>query len=111
MSDKNYYLNIKKALLSGFFMQTAVLQRAGHYMTTKDDQIVLLHPSTVIDHKPEWIMYNEFLLTSKNYIRTCMVIDSTWLYEVAPSYYDLDEFPDNETKRKLERALKKFSGK
>jgi len=32
-----YYQNIKKAILSGFFMQTALLQRAGHYLTLKDD--------------------------------------------------------------------------
>jgi pre-mRNA-splicing factor ATP-dependent RNA helicase DHX15/PRP43 len=68
---------------------------------------VLPHPSTVIDYKPEFVMYNEFMLTSKNYIRTLLVIDPSWLFEVAPSYFDLDEFPSGEAKRKLERAQKK----
>lgn len=36
-SHPHYYRNIKKAVLSGFFMQTALLQRAGHYLTLKDD--------------------------------------------------------------------------
>lgn len=80
-------------------------------MTLKDDQVVLPHPSTVIDYKPEFVMYNEFMLTSKNYIRTLMVIDPTWLLEVAPSYFDLDEFPNGEAKRKLMRAQKKLEGK
>lgn len=48
-------------------------------------------------------MYNEFMLTSKNYIRTCLVIDPAWLFEVASNYFDLDEFPSGEAKRKLER--------
>ena len=32
-------------------------------------QVVQLHPSTCLDHKPEWVLYNEFVLTTKNYIR------------------------------------------
>jgi pre-mRNA-splicing factor ATP-dependent RNA helicase DHX15/PRP43 len=31
-----YFENIKKAIISGFFMQTAHLQKNGAYMTVKD---------------------------------------------------------------------------
>jgi HrpA-like RNA helicase len=48
----------------------AHLERTGHYLTIKDNQVVQLHPSTCLDHKPEWVIYNEFVLTTKNYIRT-----------------------------------------
>lgn len=51
-------------------MQVAHLERTGHYLTIKDNQIVQLHPSTCLDHKPDWVIYNEFVLTTKNYIRT-----------------------------------------
>ncbi len=64
----DYYLNIRKALVSGIFMQVGHLERTGHYLTLKDNQIVQLHLSTVLDHKPEWVLYNEFILTTKNYI-------------------------------------------
>jgi pre-mRNA-splicing factor ATP-dependent RNA helicase DHX15/PRP43 len=96
-TSKDYYVNIRKALVSGFFMQASVkedilfsmkkcfaflklnvgallqvahLERTGHYLTIKDNQIVQLHPSTCLDHKPDWVIYNEFVLTTKNYIRT-----------------------------------------
>lgn len=69
-TSRDYYLNIRKALVQGFFMQVAHLQRTGHYLTIKDNQTVQLHPSTCLDHKPDWVIYNEFVLTSKNYIRT-----------------------------------------
>ena len=39
-------------------------------MTIKDNNVVQLHPSTCLDHKPDWVLYNEFVLTSKNYVRT-----------------------------------------
>ena len=41
-------------------------------------QVVQLHPSTCLDHKPEWVVYNEFVLTTKNYIRTCSDIKPEW---------------------------------
>ncbi|KAI0037818.1 hypothetical protein FA95DRAFT_1613857, partial [Auriscalpium vulgare] len=34
-----------------------------------------------------------------------------WLLEFATGYYDLATFPDGETKRALQRVLKKKSGK
>ena len=48
-----------------FDLQVAHLERTGHYLTVKDNQIVQLHPSTCLDHKPEWVLYNEFVLTTK----------------------------------------------
>ncbi|CAB1351704.1 unnamed protein product, partial [Coregonus sp. 'balchen'] len=57
----DYYINIHRALVTRFFMQVAHLERMGHYLTVKDNQVAQLHPSTVLDHKPEWVMYNEKL--------------------------------------------------
>lgn len=55
------------------------MERSGHYVTIKDNQIVNLHPSSVLDHKPEWALYNEFVLTTKNYIRTVTDVRPEWL--------------------------------
>lgn len=99
----DYYIVIRKALLAGFFMQVAHLERGGTYLSCKDMQKVLLHPSTTIDHKPEWVMYNEFVLTSRNYIRTCIDVRGEWLIELAPHYFDMSNFPACEAKRVLQR--------
>lgn len=52
--DRSYYTNIRKAILAGYFMQVAHLERQGSYLTVKDNQVVHLHPSTSLDRKPEW---------------------------------------------------------
>lgn len=65
MMYKCFYNN-----LSNLTFKVAHLERTGHYLTIKDNQTVQLHPSTVLGHKPEWVIYNEFVLTTKNYIRT-----------------------------------------
>lgn len=78
--DKNYYTNIRRALLAGFFMQVAMKESSGKlYRTVKDDQAVLIHPSTVLRTEFDWVLYNEFVLTSKQYIRTCVGIRPEWL--------------------------------
>ena len=53
-------------------------------------------------------MYNEFVLTSKNYIRTVTEVNPEWLFQIAPEYFDLDEIKNGEAKRKLERVYKRL---
>lgn len=78
--DKNYYTNIRRAMLTGFFMQVAMKETSGKvYRTVKDDQAVMIHPSTVLRTDYDWVVYNEFVLTSKQYIRTCTGIRPEWL--------------------------------
>ncbi|MED6195048.1 hypothetical protein PIB30_034381 [Stylosanthes scabra] len=106
-NSRDYYINIRKAMLAGYFMQVAHLERPGHYLTVKDNQVVHLHPSTCLDHKPEWVIYNEYVLTSRNFIRTVTDIRGEWLVDIAPHYYDLSNFPNCEAKHVLERLYKK----
>ncbi|KAK9481018.1 P-loop containing nucleoside triphosphate hydrolase protein [Lipomyces japonicus] len=104
--DRNYYTNIRRALTSGFFMQVAKKSSSGkHYITAKDNQDVLLHPSTVLGQESEWVIYNEFVLTSKNYIRTVTSIRPEWLFELAPAYYDVSSFKKGDVRMSLERVL------
>lgn len=78
--DKKYYENIRRALVSGYFMQVARRESSGkQYTTVKDEQSVLLHPSTVLGQDSEWVLYNEFVLTTKNYIRTVIAVKPEWL--------------------------------
>ena len=53
--------------------------------------------------QPVRVMYHEFVLTTKNYIRTCSDVKGEWLIDVAPHYFDLSNFPAGDTKRALER--------
>lgn len=106
-SNRNYYINIRKALLAGYFMQVAHLEQANHYLTVKDNQVVQLHPSNGLDRKPEWVIYNEFVITSRNFIRTVTDIRGEWLVDIAPHYYVLENFPQCEAKRVLQKLYKK----
>ena len=107
-TEKNYYPQIRKAILSGFFIQVAYLQRNGSYMTVKDGQLVALHPSSTLSHKPEWVLYHEFVLTSKAFIRTCTQVRGEWLLQQAPHFYDPEEFPPGDARKQLEKLKNKL---
>lgn len=80
--DKKYYENIRRALVAGFFMQVAKKESQGKnlYRTVKDNnEPVLLHPSTVLGYEAEWVLYNEFVLTTKSFIRTVTAVKGEWL--------------------------------
>ena len=101
--------NIRLALSSGMFMQVAFKKRDGNYMTIKDNQTVSIHPSSVVDSKSEWVLYEEFALTTKNYIRTVTKSQVDWLIELAPHYFDLENFPECEAKAELELAYRRLA--
>lgn len=111
IQSPHYYPNIIKSLVSGFFMQVAHKEAGGQYVTVKDNQVVHLHPSCVLDDKPEWVVYNEFVLTSRNYVRLNTRIHGEWLVEIAPHYYDLSNFPDGNTKRELEMMYRRMGAR
>ena len=103
-TSADYYTNIRKALVAGYFMQVAHKMPSGdQYLTVKDNEQVGLHPSTCLCVKPEWVIYHEFVLTSKNFIRTVTDIRGEWLIDIAAQYYDLSNFPKSDSRRALER--------
>jgi pre-mRNA-splicing factor ATP-dependent RNA helicase DHX15/PRP43 len=74
---------IREALLTGFFTQVAHWdpeKRA--YLTVKDAQAVQLHPSSDLEGKPDWVVFNEFVLTTTPYIRTVSVVEPEWYVAV-----------------------------
>ncbi|CAA7263822.1 unnamed protein product [Cyclocybe aegerita] len=110
--ERKLFIHIRQALICGFFMQVAHKEgEKGNYLTVKDNQVVALHPSCGLDTQPEWVIFNEFVLTTRPYIRTVSDVRVEWLVEFAANYFDLASFPDGETKRALQRAWAKRSGK
>lgn len=78
---RKYYVNIRRALVCGFFMQVAHKEggtKGSDYVTVKDNQSVGLHPSCGLETQPEWVIFNEFVLTTRRYIRTVTEVKGEW---------------------------------
>lgn len=78
-NEAQLHENIRKALLTGFFMQVAHWDSGKNaYLTVKDGQAVQLHPSCGLEGKPDWVVFNEFVLTTTPYIRTVSAVQPEW---------------------------------
>ncbi|KAF8335363.1 pre-mRNA-splicing factor ATP-dependent RNA helicase PRP43 [Cantharellus anzutake] len=103
---RQLYINIRKSLVCAFFMQIAHRENQRKtYLTVKDHQPVRLHPTCGLDSDPEWVLFNEFVLTLQPYIRTVTAVQGEWLLELAPQYFDLKTFPDGKIKWALQEVI------
>lgn len=82
---------ILKAITAGFFPHVVRLSKMGDsYRSIKKNQPVYIHPSSAlfpIKPPPKLLLYHELVLTSKEYMRNCMLVQSEWLQELAPHYF------------------------
>ena len=104
---------IIKSLISGYFAQVAYLESGGYYITIKDNQYVFIHPSSYLhgSRSVQWVLFQEFVLTSKNYIRTVTEIQPEYLLEVAPHYFDLENMSGYAYRRELMKVKKDLDKK
>ncbi|CAD5232198.1 unnamed protein product [Bursaphelenchus xylophilus] len=84
---------VQKAICSGFFRNAAKRDPQEGYRTLVDGQTVYIHPSSsLFQNQPEWVVYHELVMTTKEYMREVTLIDPRWLIEFAPSFF---KFADN----------------
>merc|ERR1711920_543582 len=103
----NLTVTVRKAFVEGFFMQCAHIDQNGKtYTTVRDNQMVSIHPSSFLQHKPEWVLYHETMVTDRCYLRNVVAIPPEMLIEVAPQFYHPKTCKLSETAVKsLQRAL------
>ena len=88
LSSSDDDINIRKCLLSGLFVNSAYYHHTGVYKTFRDNFSLSIHPSSVlVSERPKYVIFNEVLGSSQNYMKDITVIESDWLLEVASHYY------------------------
>ncbi|XP_077406138.1 ATP-dependent RNA helicase DHX8-like [Vanacampus margaritifer] len=98
-------VRVQKAICSGFFRNAAKKHPQDGYRTLIDQQVVYLHPSsTLFNRQPEWLVYHELVLTTKEYMREVTTIDPRWLVEFAPAFFKVSD-PTRLSKQKKQQRL------
>jgi pre-mRNA-splicing factor ATP-dependent RNA helicase DHX16 len=94
-------INIRKAITAGYFYNCAKLSKDGTYKTIKNMHTVHIHPnSSLFKDTPRWVVYNELVFTTKEYMREIIEITPEWLIEVAPHYYKNVDLMDSSNAKK-----------
>lgn len=83
ITNKKWEENVCKALLFGLFDNIAVRQPDSTYVSMSNRQEAKIHPSSVLcqrarESQPEMVVFNEMVVTSASYMRTCSVVDKSW---------------------------------
>jgi len=101
---KNYN-KIRKCICSGYFRNAAKKDPQEGYKTLVDGQTVYIHPGSALFNKgPDWVIYHELVMTTKEYMREVLQIDPAWLPELAPKFFKSSD-PSKLTKRKRQEKI------
>lgn len=83
---------VKKCLVAGFFFNSSRLKGIGQYVNIKKNIPCSIHPSSAIyslGYTPDYVIYNELIMTNKEYMSCITSIEPEWLVEVAPLMFNL----------------------
>lgn len=73
-AGKNF-IKVRKCIVSGFFTNAAKKDPQDGYKSIVEGQTVFIHPSSALYQKgPEWVIYHEIVMTSKEYMRNVMAM-------------------------------------
>ncbi|KAG8435492.1 hypothetical protein GDO86_013430 [Hymenochirus boettgeri] len=104
--NKENILNLKKSLLSGYFMQVARdVDGLGNYLMLTHKQVGQLHPDSGYCNGtkvPEWILFHEFSVSERSCIRIASEISPSMFMDFVPPYY-FSNLPSSETKELLQQ--------
>jgi len=90
----NYWDVIRKCISSGYFHNTAKLKGIGEYVNVRTGIPCVLHPSSSIyalGYTPDYVVYHELIMTTKEYMSCVTAIDPVWLVELAPLFFSIKE--------------------
>ncbi|KAK3537941.1 hypothetical protein QTP70_024543 [Hemibagrus guttatus] len=110
--SKTNILNIKMALLAGFFMQVARdIDGTGNYSILTHKHVAQIHPLSVYGTEspkpnlPEWVLYHKHTLSENNCIRTVTQISAHEFIQMTPQYFFYN-LPSSESKDILQHVIK-----
>jgi len=105
VSCGNDYNRIRRCITAGYFGNASRRDPQEGYRTLTDHNQVYIHPASALyQRNPEWIVYHELVLTSKEYLRECSTIEPQWLPELAPNLFARAD-PTKLSKRKMRERI------
>ncbi|KAF8518624.1 P-loop containing nucleoside triphosphate hydrolase protein [Gautieria morchelliformis] len=106
------YNRVRRAICSGFFRNAAKKDPQEGYKTLVEGTPVYIHPSSALFNRaPEWLIYHELLLTTREYCHTVTAIEPKWLVEVAPQFFkvaDANKISKRKKQEKIEPLYNKY---
>eukprot|EP01103_Thecamoeba_quadrilineata_P003091 TRINITY_DN12914_c0_g1_i1.p1 TRINITY_DN12914_c0_g1~~TRINITY_DN12914_c0_g1_i1.p1 ORF type:complete len:1086 (-),score=258.18 TRINITY_DN12914_c0_g1_i1:63-3320(-) len=81
---------VRKGICSAYFHNAAKLKGIGEYVNMRSGIPLHLHPSSALyglGYTPDYIVYHELVMTSKEYMQCVTAVDPLWLAELGPMFF------------------------
>uniref|UniRef100_A0A673MVJ0 Pre-mRNA-splicing factor ATP-dependent RNA helicase PRP16 n=1 Tax=Sinocyclocheilus rhinocerous TaxID=307959 RepID=A0A673MVJ0_9TELE len=83
---------IRKCICAAYFHQAAKLKGIGEYVNVRTGMPCHLHPTSALfgmGYTPDYIIYHELVMTTKEYMQCVTAVDGEWLAELGPMFYSI----------------------
>jgi pre-mRNA-splicing factor ATP-dependent RNA helicase DHX38/PRP16 len=83
---------VRKAICSSYFHNAARMKGIGEYANLRTGIPCVLHPSSAIyalGFTPDYVVYHELVMTSKEYMQCVTAVDPHWLAEMGPMFFSV----------------------
>ena len=98
---------VREAICSAYFYNSAKLKGISEYVNNLTGMPCNLHPSFALfglGYVPDYVVYHELILTSKEYMRTVTAVEPEWLANLGPMFFSIKEsYKERLSKRKKEQ--------
>jgi pre-mRNA-splicing factor ATP-dependent RNA helicase DHX38/PRP16 len=85
---------VRKAICSAYFHNSARLKGIREYVNSRNGTPCHLHPSSALyglGYTPDYVVYHEFILTTKEYMQCVTAVDLQWLVELGPMFFSVKQ--------------------
>jgi pre-mRNA-splicing factor ATP-dependent RNA helicase DHX38/PRP16 len=85
---------IRKCICSGYYHQAAKVKGIGEYINLRTSVTIQLHPTSALyglGYLPDYVVYHELILTSKEYMSCVTSVDPHWLADLGAVFYSIKE--------------------
>ncbi|CAN0901896.1 Pre-mRNA-splicing factor ATP-dependent RNA helicase DEAH7 [Linum grandiflorum] len=85
---------IRKAICSAYFHNSARLKGVGEYVNCRSGMPCHLHPTSALyglGYTPDYVVYHELVLTSKEYMQCATSVEAHWLAELGPMFFSVKD--------------------
>ena len=102
----NRYDLVRKAICAGYFTNAAKIKGIGDYINLRTGIPCKLHPSSALfslGYAPDYIVYHELVMTSKEYMNCVTAVDPHWLADMGSMFFSVKEPGNRELRREKEK--------
>lgn len=85
---------IRKCICAAYFHQACRLKGIGEYVNLRTGTPCHLHPTSALfgmGYTPDYIVYHELVMTSKEFMQCVTAVEGSWLAEVGDKFYSINE--------------------